>query len=51
MRCIDSSYEDVQLLASSSIFKAPESRENNAFSWRWRQAEVVSMKSEGKEME
>jgi hypothetical protein len=29
-RCIDSGHEAVQVLASSSIFEARESRENNA---------------------
>jgi hypothetical protein len=41
-RCIDSGHKAVQVLASSSIFEAGESRENNAFPWRWRQAKVVS---------
>jgi hypothetical protein len=48
-RCVDSGYETVQVLASSSIFEACENRENNALPG-WRQAEVVSAGWEGKEV-
>jgi len=50
-RCIDSGYETVQILARSSIFEKCESREDDSFLWRWRQAEVVSARREGTEME
>ena len=50
-RGIDSSHEAVQVLASSSIFEARESREKNMFLWRWRQVRVFSVGREGMEME
>jgi len=51
MRGIDSSHETVQILARSSIFQVCKSREDNTFLWQWRQAEVVSARREGMEME
>ena len=47
-RRIDSGHEDVQILASPSIFEVSESGENDAFPWRWRQAEVALAAEAGK---
>ena len=41
--CIDSSHKAVQVFASSLIFEAPESKENNASLCVWRQAYEVSV--------